>query len=280
MDTPLSSHRYKYIFRNKMFLLGISLLSILILSALLLPFFYSNYEHTSLNAILLSPRSHFPFGTDTLGRCMLARTLQGLRLSLLIAIIATCIDVCIGLIWSTIAISGGKKIDFFMMRTIEILYSVPRIPVIILLLVIFQHSVVSLILAMIMTGWIPISKIIYGEFLLLQNKEFVLSAKVMGASTFHILTKHLIPNTLAPIISTLIFTIPNAIYTEAFISFLGLGIQPPQASLGTLIREGINAINCYPWLFFFPSLFMISLSMSFNLIGEGAKTLLEEDSYA
>ncbi|WP_201456988.1 ABC transporter permease [Chlamydia sp. 17-3921] len=270
---------WKRIRNNKMLLLGLGSLSILTFGAILLPWIYPYYELTSLNDTLAPPSLRFPFGTDSLGRCMLARTLQGLRLSLLIALIATFIDVCIGLLWSTLAIFGNQKLNFLMMRTTEILYSIPRIPIVILLLVIFNHGIFPLVLAMTITGWIPISRIIYGQFLLLQNKGFVLSAKAMNASTFHILTKHLIPNTLAPIISTLIFTIPGAIYTEAFISFLGLGIQPPQASLGTLVKEGINAIDYYPWLFFFPSFFMIALSISFNLIGEGAKVLFIEEDF-
>ncbi|SPN73356.1 Oligopeptide transport system permease protein oppC,oligopeptide ABC transporter permease OppC,ABC-type antimicrobial peptide transport system, permease component,nickel ABC transporter, permease subunit NikC,Binding-protein-dependent transport system inner membrane component [Chlamydia serpentis] len=271
---------WKSIIQNKMLILGLTILSILISGCIILPFFYQDYEQTSLKNILLSPSLSFPFGTDSLGRCMLARTLKGLQLSLLVAMIATLIDLFMGLLWATIAVSGGKKINFLMMRTTEILFSLPRIPIVILLLVIFHHGLLPLILAMTITGWIPISRIIYGQFLLLKNKPFVLSAKAMNASTFHILKKHLLPNTLAPIISTLIFTIPGAIYTEAFISFLGLGIQPPQASLGTLVKEGINAIDYYPWLFFFPSLIMITLSISFNLIGEGAKALcLEEGSY-
>ncbi|WP_041462277.1 ABC transporter permease [Chlamydia caviae] len=284
MDIPLkSSHPtlWQRMKGNTMFMVGISILGTLILSAVLLPWIYPNYEQTSLEHTLSQPGKMFPFGTDSLGRCMLARTVQGIRLSLLIAVTATLIDVFVGLLWSTIALSAGKKVAFLMMRITEILFSIPRIPVIILLLVIFDHGILPLILAMTLTGWIPIARIIYGQFLLLENKEFVLSAKTMNASTFHILRKHLLPNTLTPIISTLIFTIPGAIYTEAFISFLGLGIQPPQASLGTLVKEGINAIDYYPWLFFIPSFFMITLSISFNLIGEGAKALfIEENSHA
>ncbi|SYX09072.1 Oligopeptide transport system permease protein oppC,oligopeptide ABC transporter permease OppC,ABC-type antimicrobial peptide transport system, permease component,nickel ABC transporter, permease subunit NikC,Binding-protein-dependent transport system inner membrane component [Chlamydia poikilotherma] len=284
MDIPLKSYQptlWQRMKGNTMFMVGISILGTLILGAILLPWIYPNYEQTSLEHTLAQPGKMFPFGTDSLGRCMLARTIQGIRLSLLIAVTATLIDVLVGLLWSTVALSSGKKVAFLMMRITEILFSIPRIPVIILLLVIFDHGILPLILAMTLTGWIPIARIIYGQFLLLENKEFVLSAKTMNASTFHILKKHLLPNTLTPIISTLIFTIPGAIYTEAFISFLGLGIQPPQASLGTLVKEGINAIDYYPWLFFIPSFFMITLSISFNLIGEGAKALfIEENSHA
>ncbi|AHK63249.1 ABC transporter permease [Chlamydia avium] len=281
MDIPTNHSLWKHIKSNSMLMLGMSLLGVLILSAIFLPWLYPNYEMTSLEHTLTPPGKLFPFGTDALGRCMLARTIQGLRLSLLIAVTATFIDVCIGLLWSTIALATGKKVAFLMMRITEIFFSIPKIPVIILLLVIFNHGFLPLILSMTLTGWIPIAKIIYKQFLLLENKEFVLSAKAMNASTFHILKNHLLPNTFAPIISTLIFTIPSAIYTEAFISFLGLGIQPPQASLGTLVKEGINAIDYYPWLFFIPSAFMILLSISFNLVGEGAKTLfIEENSHA
>ncbi|WP_080122943.1 ABC transporter permease [Chlamydia suis] len=271
---------WHYIRTNKMLLLGCMVLTILVLAAAFLPSLYPDYERTAPDYALQAPSTLFPFGTDNLGRCMLARTLQGIRLSLLIAVSATIIDVCFGLLWSTIALACGKKVANFMSRVTEILFSVPRIPVIILLLVIFNHGILPLILAMTITGWIPIARIIYGQFLLLENKEFVLSARALQASTFHILRKHLLPNTLGPIISTLIFTIPNAVYTEAFISFLGLGIQPPYASLGTLVKEGIHSLDYHPWLFFVPSFFMVIVSVSFNCIGEGLRTtLLEENTF-
>ncbi|AID37993.1 ABC transporter permease [Chlamydia muridarum str. Nigg] len=274
-----SLRTWNYIRTNKMLLLGCTVLTVLILSAIFLPSLYPDYEKTFPNYALQAPNKLFPFGTDNLGRCMLARTLQGIRLSLLIAVSATIIDVCLGLLWSTLALAGGKKIADFMSRITEILFSLPRIPVIILLLVIFNHGILPLILAMTITGWIPIARIIYDQFLLLENKEFVLSARALQASTFHILRKHLLPNTLGPIISTLIFTIPNAVYTEAFISFLGLGIQPPYASLGTLVKEGIHSLDYHPWLFFIPSFFMVIISVSFNCIGEGLRTkLLEENT--
>lgn len=265
---------------NPMLFSGSLLLIFLILGATILPWIYPNYEKTLLSHALLPPSWRFPFGTDPLGRCMLARTMQGVRLSLIIAVTATGIDTCIGLLWSAVTFASSKRLAFLMIRATEILFSLPRIPIIILLLVIFHHGLLPLILAMTLTGWIPISRIIYGEFLLLENCGFVRSAKAMHASTHHVFIRHLLPNTFIPIISTLIFTIPSAIYTEAFISFLGLGIQPPQASLGTLVKEGVNAIDYYPWLFFIPSLLMIALSMSFNLIGEGIKALfLEENTH-
>lgn len=274
-----SSHTWRYIRTNKMLVLGCLTLAVLVLAATFLPYLYPDYERTFPEHALQSPSKAFPFGTDNLGRCMLARTLQGIRLSLLIAVSATIIDVCLGLLWSTLALASGKKVADIMSRITEILFSIPRIPVIILLLVIFNHGILPLILAMTITGWIPIARIIYGQFLLLENKEFVLSARALQASTFHILRKHLLPNSLGPIISTLIFTIPNAVYTEAFISFLGLGIQPPYASLGTLVKEGIHSLAYHPWLFFIPSFFMIIVSISFNCIGEGLQTkLLEENT--
>ena len=275
-----SLHIWRYIRANRILLFGSTILIILILSAAFLPSIYPNYEKTSPDHALQSPCQLFPFGTDNLGRCMLARTLQGIRLSLLIAVSTTIIDVCFGLLWSTLALTCGKRVADFMNRITEILFSVPRIPVIILLLVIFDHGIFPLILAMTITGWIPIARIIYGQFLLLENKEFVLSARALQASTFHILRKHLLPPTVGPILSTLIFTIPNAVYTEAFISFLGVGIQPPYASLGTLVKEGIHSLDYHPWIFFIPSFFMIIVSTSFNCIGEGLRTkLLEENTF-
>lgn len=267
--------------KNIMFLSGCSILFILVSGTLILSFCFPHYEKLSFDNVLQPPSWRFPFGTDSLGRCMLARCLQGVRISLCVALVAASIDVVIGLLWATLTLFTNRKISFVLSRVTEILFSIPKLPVIILFLVLFNHGILPLLFAMTLTGWIPISRIIYGQYLLLEKKEFILSVKAMGGTPFYIFKKHLFPNTLLPMISTLIFTIPGAIYTEAFISFLGLGIQPPQASLGTLVKEGVGAIEYYPWLFFIPSSLMILLSMSFNLIGEGAKaTLIEECVHA
>lgn len=273
-----TSSIWRWFLKHFNLIFGCSILLFLICSTIILPIFYSNYEQTSLDHVLNPPSSTYPFGTDVLGRCMLARTLQGVRLSLYIALAATFIDATIGVFWATLTLFVGKKLSFIMMRITEILFSIPKLPLIILSLVVFNHGFFPLLVAMTITGWIPISRIVYGQYVLIEKKPFILSAKAMGASPYYIFKKHLFPNTLITIISTLIFTIPGAIYTEAFVSFIGLGIQPPQASLGTLVKEGVGAIGYYPWLFFIPSSVMVLLSISFNLIGEGVKNILIEDN--
>lgn len=279
--SSIFSQKWKWSLKYSTLILGCSLLLVFICSTITLSFLYPHYEQTALDQVLQPPSKAHPFGTDILGRCMLARTLQGVRISLYVALFATFIDATIGIFWATLALFLEKKLSFVMMRITEILFSIPKLPMIILALVIFNHGFFPLLLAMTVTGWIPIARIIYGQYILIEKKPFILSAKAMGASPFYIFKKHLLPNTLVTVISTLIFTIPGAIYTEAFISFIGLGIQPPQASLGTLVKEGVGAIGYYPWLFFIPSAVMVLLSVSFNLIGEGAKAILaEENIYA
>lgn len=240
---------------------------------------FPSYEKTCLEKALSQPCKEFPFGTDGLGRCMLSRTTQGVKISMTVALSATFIDLVIGLLWATLSLAGGKRIDFFLMRLTEILHSIPKTLVVILFLLVFNKGFFPVILAMAATGWIPMARIIRNQFFLLNNQGYVLASKAMNASIFHILFHHLIPNTISPILSTMIFTIPSAIYTEAFISFLGLGIQPPKASLGTLVKDGLNALDYYPWLFFIPAAFLVALSITFNLIGEGTKLMLQKEEY-
>ncbi|WP_246485706.1 ABC transporter permease [Chlamydiifrater phoenicopteri] len=264
---------------KKMLLTGVMLLILLTTYAILFSKIFPNYDKTCLEKALNHPCKEFPFGTDGLGRCMLARTTQGVKISMTVALSATVIDLIIGLLWATLSLAGGKRVDFFLMRLTEILHSIPKTLVVILFLLIFNRGFFPVILAMAATGWIPMARIIRNQFFLLNNQGYVLASKAMNASVFHILFHHLLPNTISPILSTMIFTIPSAIYTEAFISFLGLGIQPPRASLGTLVKDGLNAIDYYPWLFFIPATFLIALSIIFNLIGEGTKLMLQKEEY-
>lgn len=217
------------------------------------------------------PSSLFWFGTDDLGRDTFTRVCYGLRISLMVGFSAGFLDLFIGVMWgSTAAFSGGRT-DEIMMRIADVIYSLPYLLVVILFTLPFGSGWFSIVFAIAIFGWITMARIIRGQVLTLKEMEFVLAAKALGASRRRILFRHLIPNAMPAILVTLMVTIPYAIFTEAFLSFLGLGVQAPMASLGTMANEGLPALLYFPWRLFFPALFISLIILSFNLIGEGLK---------
>lgn len=253
---------------------GLFLLSVLLLIAFIGPFISGYpYDETHLALKNHPPSKQFWFGSDDLGRDLFTRTCFGMRLSLLIGIAAACIDCIVGLVWGGIAGLIGEKVDFFMMRIVDILYSLPYLLLVILLIVVFGSGLFSILLALTLLGWTTMARIIRGQILLLKEMEYVLAARTMGASIFHLLMKHLFPNALGPIMVTLTLTIPSAIFSEAFLSFMGLGVQAPMASLGSMAYEGLPSLEYYPWRIFFPALLIILILFSFQLIAEGLKMI-------
>lgn len=227
-----------------------------------------DHTQTFIEKAFQAPSIKHWFGTDYLGRDLIFRTILGLKLSLCIALITSFINLLIGVIWGTIAAFSSQKIDIILIKISDILYSIPYILMAIILMVIFQNRVFSLIIALSLTGWIPIARMVRSEFLILKNKNYVLFAKLLGGNFFYIIFKHMLPNSIEPILSTLVLSIPSIIYNEAFLSFLGLGIQPPKVTLGILVREGLPSMSYYPWLFLFPILVTGMLISIFNYLGE------------
>ena len=179
----------------------------------------------------------------------------------------------IGVLYGGCAVIFGGKIDHFLMRLADLLYSLPHLLIVILLTVIMEQGILTLLIAMTMTGWINMARIVRSQMLSLKEQDFVLAAKSLGAGKLRILTHHLIPNCLGTIITTMTLTIPHAIFTEAFLSFLGLGVQAPIASWGTMASDGLSAISFYPWRLFIPAGFISITMLAFNLIGEGMRDL-------
>lgn len=257
---------------NRLAVLGLVLLISLLLLAIAGPFISGHsYDNTELELKNLPPDSRFWFGTDDLGRDLFTRVWTGARISLAIGLTAALLDLAIGALWGGIAGLAGGAIDTAMMRTADVLYSLPYLLVAILLLVIMGPGLLTLLAAMTVIGWITMARIVRGQALLLKKQEFVLAAEALGASFRHQLIRHILPNTLGPIIVTLTFTIPGAIFTEAFLSFLGLGIQAPLSSLGSMISDGLPAMSYYPWRLFFPGLCLSLTLLAFNLVGEGLR---------
>ncbi|TMN21446.1 ABC transporter permease [Lentibacillus cibarius] len=214
---------------------------------------------------------YFWFGTDELGRDVWTRIWQGTRISLYIAFLAALLDLIIGVAYGSISAFYGGKVDNVMQRIIEILVGVPNLIVVILLILILKPGIMSITLAMVITGWVNMARIIRGQVLKLKGQEFVLASRTLGAKDRRLLWGHLIPNSLGPIIITTMFTIPNAIFTEAFLSFIGLGIQPPAASLGTIVNDGFKLLKIYPHSLLFSSIVISLIMVSFNLVGDGLR---------
>ncbi len=257
-------------FKNKASLFGLIILFILFIMAIIGPHLNSyTYFDTHLELKNLPPSSKFWFGTDELGRDIFTRTWFGARISLTIGISAAIIDVIIGMIFGAISAFSKKFVDEIMMRICDILATIPYLLSVILLMVFIGPGIVTILIALTLTGWINMARIVRAQILSLKKMPFIDAAKIMGASKTRIIFRHLLPNCLGSIITTLTISIPLAIFTEAFLSFLGLGIQAPISSWGVMVNDGLYALRYYPWRLFFPS-FMISMTMfAFNLVGDG-----------
>lgn len=263
--------------KNRLAIAGIIIIASLILMAAIGPYLvpYSYSEQSLLDTDLPPDLQHW-FGTDDLGRDIFARTWVGARISLFIGISAALIDLMIGVIYGAIAGYAGGKTEEVMMRFADMLYSLPHLLVTILLMVVMKPGLLTIILAMTATGWIGMARLVRGQVLQLKEMEYVIAAKALGASFPRILFKHLIPNTIGPITVAMTLTIPGAIFSEATLSFLGLGVPVPLASWGTMTSDGlVGILTGQPWRILFPAM-LISLTMfAFNVLGDGLRDALD-----
>ncbi|MFZ3589227.1 oligopeptide ABC transporter permease [Bacillus sp. DJP31] len=291
--------------KNKAAIVGIFLLAIVILLSLFGPMF-SEYgmDDQDLSRAKLPPKipilenvsflsvdgkdekgidiyeakgidSYFWFGTDGLGRDLWTRTWEGTRVSLFIAIVAAVIDMVVGVAYGGISAYYGGRVDNIMQRIVEVLIGIPNLIIVILMILVLKPGLTSIIIALTVTGWIGMSRMVRGQVLRLKGHEFVLAAKTLGSSDSRVLSKHLIPNVAGIIIINTMFTIPSAIFFEAFLSFIGLGLQAPLASLGVLIEDGTKSLQIFPHLMIFPALVISILMIAFNLVADGLRDALD-----
>ena len=218
---------------------------------------------------------NFWFGTDEFGRDLWTRVWKATQISLFIAIVAALLDLFIGVIYGGISGFYGGRLDNAMQRIIEVLMGIPNLIVIILFILILEPGITSIILAMVVTGWVGMARVVRGQILQLKGQEFILAAQTLGTTNRKIIWKHLIPNSMGSIIITVMFTIPTAIFFEAFLSFIGLGLQPPHASLGVLIEDGYKSMRFFSYKLIFPAIVISAIMISFNLLGDGLRDALD-----
>ncbi|MBB6677335.1 ABC transporter permease [Cohnella lubricantis] len=257
---------------NKLAMSGVVFLVLLGVMAIIGPMISPHdYFTNNLDRTNEPPSADYWFGTDNLGRDLFSRLWMGARISLVVGLAAAAIDLIFGVIYGGIMGYAGGRTDEMMNKVSEILYSIPYLLVVILLLVVMEPSMWTIILALSVTGWINMSWIVRGQIKQLKNQEYVLAARSMGASGARMLFKHLIPNTLGPIIVTLTLTVPSAIFSEAFLSFLGLGVQSPAASWGTMINDSLAGWTLFPWQMMFPAALLCLTMLAFNVFGDGLR---------
>lgn len=263
--------------RNKAAVAGMAVLGVLVVAAIVGPHLtpYA-YDEINKNDVWLGPlQNGHLIGTDSLGRDLLARLLMGLRVSLAIGLVATVVSLVIGVAWGAVAGYVGGRTDEVMMRFVDVLYSLPFIFFVILLMVTFGSNIILIFVAIGAVEWLTMSRIVRGQTLALKHKEFVEAARAAGLGDGAIILRHIVPNLLGPVVVYVTLTIPAVILAESFLSFLGLGVQPPMASLGVLIANGAQDMELAPWLLVFPSLVMVVTLMSFNFIGDGLRDAID-----
>ena len=262
--------------KNRLALIGLAVLAVMSFMAIAGPLI-GQWDYREMDGSLTNvlPSARHWFGTDYLGRDMFVRLWFGTRISVFIGITAAVLDLIVGVSFGGVSGYFGGVVDDVMMRITDVLFGIPYLLVVILLLVVMEPGLTSIILAMTITGWAGMARLVRGQVLQLKEMEYVLAARAVGASPRRIIARHLIPNTMGVVLVSLTMTIPGAIFAEAFLSFIGLGVPMPLASLGTLANEGYQVLLIYPHNLIIPAVAISLLILSFNFVGDGLRDALD-----
>ena len=264
--------------RNKAAVVSIGVLVLIVLVAFIGPYFvpwgYSEVDWSNIRKPPNFEVAHY-FGTDQNGRDMLARVLQGTQMSLIVAAVATLVSVIIGVIYGAVAGYFGGRVDAVMMRIVDIMYALPYILFVIILVVMFGRNPVLLFVGIGCLEWLTMARIVRGQTLSIKEREFVEAAKAGGAKPWTIIFRHIVPNLTGPVVIYATLTVPEIILTESFLSYLGLGVQEPQTSLGTLISFGSPVAETLPWMLIGPAVVLVSLLLCLTYIGDGLRDALD-----
>lgn len=304
--TSLWQDAWKRLLRNKLAVFGMIVLAVMLIAVTFGPaiiywmtgFTYDYIPPTGNLVRSFPPSLQHPMGTDDQGRDLLARVLQGGRISLAVGLISTIVSLVIGVSYGAIAGYLGGKIDNAMMRIVDIIYAIPYILIVIVLLKVLSgentptfikwlsdkfggagneglSQIFLLFFSLGLVSWLTMARVVRGQILSLKNQEFVLAARATGVSTLGIIFKHLVPNALGPVIVYATLTVPSVMLSEAFLSFLGIGVQPPYASWGSLAADGIKNLAIFPWQMIFPGVTMALTLFSLNFLGDGLRDALD-----
>ena len=262
--------------RDPLAMAGIVVIILMILLAifgpLIQPYTYDGQDYSAINQ---TPNAQHWFGTDKFGRDLFVRVAYGARISLTVGFAAAAINMVIGVLYGGISGYVGGSVDMVMMRIVDIISAIPSLLIIILVMVFLGANMKSILIALCLTYWIGTARQVRGQILSIKNQDFALAAKVIGESDFQILLRHLVPNSMGPIIVTVTFLIPQAIFYEAFLSFIGIGISVPVASWGTLANDSLANMNLYPHLMLFPAVAISITMFALNFIGDGLRDALD-----
>ncbi len=267
---------WRRLFKNKLAVMGVAFLTFEIILAILTPWIAPyGYEVQDLENALASPSWQHWFGTDNLGRDLFSRLLYGSRMSMAVGVISSLVSVVVGVVYGAVSGFVGGRLDNFLMRVVDILYALPYVFLVIILMVYFGRNILLLFIALGLTQWLTMARIVRGQVISLKEKEFVEAARSMGMPSRILIFRHLIPNSLGPVIVYLTLTVPSVMLEEAFLSFLGLGVQAPMSSWGTLISAGVEVMENAPWNLMFPALTLSITILSLNFLGDGLRDALD-----
>lgn len=261
--------------KNQLAVTGGALLIVLVLLCVVGPFFSQSYQDQNLNLGATPPSGAHWLGTDTLGRDLFARILYGGRISITVGVIATVVALVIGVSYGAISGFFGGKVDSVMMRIVDILYALPFTIFVILLMVLFGRNIVLMFFAIGAVEWLTMARIVRGQIMSIKKMEYIEAARSIGLSRRRIIFRHMVPNVLGPVLVYTSLTIPSVMMLEAFISFLGLGVQPPLSSWGVLIKDGAEKMEEFWWLLVFPGTAFSLTLFSLNFLGDGLRDALD-----